>query len=63
MATGKADLKQEAHRLIDLLPAKATWDDLLNAIYGRMAMEEGIADLEQGCRMSDEELRKCIGLR
>lgn len=63
MATVEADFKEEAHRLIDSLPAKATWDDLLYAIYVRMAIEDGIADVDQGRKVSDEEMRKRFGLR
>ncbi|MFT5496649.1 MAG: hypothetical protein ACI9TH_002049 [Kiritimatiellia bacterium] len=31
--------KDEAHKLIDQLPATATWDDLMHQIYVRNAIE------------------------
>ena len=33
------DIKQEAQRLIEQLPAGATWDDLMYEIYVRQAIE------------------------
>lgn len=39
-----ANLKQVAHQLIDKLPGTATWDDLMRQIYGRQAIERGLAD-------------------
>ncbi len=37
-------IKKEAHKLIDLLPPKATWEDLMHEIYVREAIERGLAD-------------------
>lgn len=39
-----ANLKQVAHQLIDKLPGTTTWDDLMRQIYGRQAIERGLAD-------------------
>ena len=40
--------KEDAHRLIDGMPADATWDDLIYEIHVRAALESGLADLEEG---------------
>ncbi len=40
--------KEEAHKLIDLLPPKATWDDLMHEIYVRETIERGLADSNAG---------------
>ena len=42
------DFRTEAHRLIDQLPADATWEDLLWAISVRQAVDDGIADAHAG---------------
>jgi hypothetical protein len=38
-------IKQEAMRLVNALPATATWDDLMYQIYVREKIETGLADL------------------
>lgn len=48
------DLKQEAHRLIDQLPADASWDDLMYEVYVRQAVEAGLADADAGRLVSHE---------
>ena len=35
--------KDEAHKLIEQLPADATWEDLMEQIYVRQAIEQGLA--------------------
>ena len=40
--------KKEAHRLIDRMPANATWDDLMREIYVQEAIERGLADSKAG---------------
>ena len=56
------NIKQEAHRLLDKLPEKATWDDLMYQIYVRQAIEEGIKDSDAGRTVSIKEVRKRFGL-
>ncbi|MEK6808599.1 MAG: hypothetical protein AABY14_02855, partial [Nanoarchaeota archaeon] len=34
--------KQEAKRLVDMMPDNATWDDLIHEIYVREAIERGL---------------------
>jgi predicted transcriptional regulator len=49
------DLKQEAHRLVDQLPADASWDDLMYEVYVRQAVEGGLQDAEAGRVVTHEE--------
>ena len=48
------DIRPEAHRLVDSLPASAGWDDLMSEIYVRQAIEGGLADADAG-RTVDHE--------
>ena len=54
--------KEEAHKLIDLLPPKATWDDLMHEIYVREAIERGLADSNAGRIKDVQEVRAKYGL-
>jgi DNA-binding transcriptional regulator YiaG len=54
--------KDEAHKLIDQLPADATWEDLMEQIYVRQAIEQGLSDSEQRKLQSVQEIRKKYGL-
>ncbi|WP_006748097.1 MULTISPECIES: hypothetical protein [Thioalkalivibrio] len=54
--------KDEAHRLVDQLPADATWDDLMREIYVREAIEKGLSDSIAGRTKAVEEVRKKYGL-
>jgi predicted transcriptional regulator len=49
------DIKAEAHRLIDGLPAHATWDDLMYEVYVRQAVEAGLSDVEAGRLIPHDE--------
>ncbi len=54
--------KQEAHKLIDQLPADATWEDLMREIYVRAAIEKGLADSGSGRTKAVSEIRAKYGL-
>ena len=55
-------IKQEAYRILDKLPDKATWDDLMYQIYVRQTIETGIKDSEEGRTVDVKEVRKKFGL-
>ena len=55
-------IKQEAHRLLDNMPEKATWEDLMYRIYVREAIEAGIKDSDEGRTVDVKEVRKRFGL-
>jgi predicted transcriptional regulator len=42
------DIRPDAQRLVQQLPASATWDDLAYEIYVRQAIEQGVADADSG---------------
>ena len=55
-------IKDAAKKLIDQLPANATWDDLMHQIYVRQAIDAGLEDSEQGRTVSGEKVRRQFGL-
>ena len=54
--------KEEAHKLVDQLPANATWDDLMHEIYVREVIEKGFEDSKAGRTKDVAEIRKKYGL-
>jgi predicted transcriptional regulator len=48
------EIRDDAKRLIDQLPAGASWDDVAYEVYVRQAIEQGIADADAG-RTVDHE--------
>jgi len=56
------NIKQEAHRILEKLPDKATWDDLMYQIYVRQTIEAGIKDSDEGKTVDVKEVRKRFGL-
>jgi hypothetical protein len=55
-------IKEEAYRLLDNLPDKATWDDLMHQIYVRKIIEAGLKDSEAGRTIDVKQVRKRFGL-
>ena len=55
-------LKEDAHKLIDQMPSKATWDDLMHEIYVRKTIEKGMADSKAGRTRDVKEVRAKYGL-
>ncbi|MCF8075634.1 MAG: hypothetical protein K9K40_13795 [Desulfotignum sp.] len=54
--------KDEAHSLIDRMPADATWDDLMREIYVRETIWRGLADSIAGRTKDVKEVRAKYGL-
>jgi hypothetical protein len=50
-------VKDEAAKLVASLPDDATWDDLMDEIYVRQAIEAGLADSDADDVTSIEEVR------
>lgn len=48
-------LREEAHRLVDQLPAEASWDDLMQQIYVRQKIEAGRKAIAEGRVVSQAE--------
>lgn len=57
-----ANIKKEARKLIERLPANSTWDDLMYQIYVRQVVEPGLADSKTGKVTSVQDVRKKFGL-
>jgi hypothetical protein len=58
----KIIIKDDAHKLIDKLPENSTWDDLINEIYVRQAIEKGLSDSAAGRTKNVSDIRKKYGL-
>ena len=54
--------KDEAHQIVDQLPPNATWDDLMQRIYVREAIERGLSDSLEGRTQDVKEVRAKFGL-
>lgn len=54
--------KKDAHRLVDQLPANATWEELMHEIYVREAIESGLEDSKAGRTKDVKEIRRKYGL-
>lgn len=54
--------KDEAQKIIDQMPANATWDDRMREIYVREAVERGLADSKAGRTKDMKEIRIKHGL-
>jgi len=50
--------KDSAHKLIDSMPANATWSDLMYEIYVKEQIEQGMDDVKNGRVLSSEEVLK-----
>ena len=55
-------VKEEARQLVERLPDTATWDDLMEDIYVRQAVERGLKDVEAGRTLTTDQLRTRLGL-
>lgn len=55
-------IKEEAKHLIDTLSENSTWDELMDKIYVRQAIESGLTDSESNKILTVEEVRSRFGL-
>ncbi|HUT71071.1 MAG TPA: hypothetical protein VMW89_10375 [Desulfatiglandales bacterium] len=51
-------VKEELARIIERLPDKATWDDVMYEIYARQKIEEGLKAADEGRLIPHEEVKK-----
>lgn len=51
-------IKEDALRLVQQLPANATWEDLQYEIYVRQAIEAGLRDAREGRTVLADEVRR-----
>lgn len=57
MGEGLDTIREQVRKLADQLPADATWDDVLEEVRFRRAVETGIAAADRGAFATDEEVR------
>ena len=62
IAMQEANVKSQAHRLVNDLPESATWEDLMYKIYVRQAIEAGLEDSQAGRLIEVDEVRRKFGL-
>ncbi len=55
-----ANLKESLHTLADQLPENATWDDVLEEVRFRRAVEAGIRAADRGEFASANEVREAF---
>ena len=55
--------KDEAHELVNRMPENATWDDLIDEIYVRQVIEQGLSDSKAGKTTDVAEVRRRYGLQ
>ncbi len=51
-------VKEEAKKLIDNLPDKITWDDIMYEIYVRQKIDLGLKAIDEGHILSHDEIKK-----
>jgi predicted transcriptional regulator len=56
----RSSLKAQALKIVQSLPAGATWDDLMYRIYVRQKIEAGMADIAQGRTSTHAAIRKAF---
>ena len=54
--------KDQAHELIDKMADDSTWDDLINEIYVRQVIDQGLADSQAGRTTDVRDVRGKYGL-
>ena len=57
----RQNIKVEAHALVEHLSDEASWDDLMQKIYVRQAIESGLADSRTGRGSTVQEVREKYG--
>lgn len=55
-------VKQEVRRIADELAEDATWDDVMEQVYLKQAIEAGLKASAEGRTRTVEDVRKSYGL-
>jgi hypothetical protein len=56
-------VKEEARKLVELLPEDASWDEFARRVFERRMIERSRADFAQGRYLTTDEVREKLGLR
>ncbi len=54
--------KDQARDWVNRMPENATWDDLIDEIYVRQVIEQGLDDCRAGRTTNVQEVRRKYGL-
>lgn len=60
MSEGRQTIQQKVHALAEDLPPDASWDDVLEEVRFRKAVELGIAAADRWAFATDEEVRSAF---
>ncbi len=53
-----ATLKKQAHELVEALPDDSDWEELIDRLLVRLAIERGRADIRAGRFIDQDELER-----
>ena len=56
------DIRKKVDETLQTLPVDATWEDVMDRIYVRQKIENGLSDVAEGKTLSVDEVRKRFGL-
>ena len=56
------DIRKKVDETLQTLPVDATWEDVMDRIYVRQKIENGLSDFAEGKTLSVAEVRKRFGL-
>ena len=56
------DIRKKIDETLQTLPVDATWEDVMDRIYVRQKIENGLSDVAEGKTLSVAEVRKRFGL-
>ncbi|MGH8018393.1 MAG: hypothetical protein ACREIA_08900 [Opitutaceae bacterium] len=54
------ELKRETNLLLEKLPAKADWEDLMYHVYVRKKIDAGLRDSNAGRVVTSKQIRKSL---
>ena len=58
----ETDIRRKVDETLQTLPVDATWADVMDRIYVRQKIENGLSDVAEGQTLSVAEVRKRFGL-
>jgi hypothetical protein len=58
----ETDIRRKVDETLQTLPVDATWADVMDRIYVRQKIENGLSDVADGQTLSVAEVRKRFGL-
>ena len=60
MSQTSQTIRQKVHALAEALPTDASWDDVIDEVRFRRAVEHGIAAADREAFATDEEVREAF---